>query len=99
MKWIAFTLTMPSTSSCNWTGSYKNYVVVSKVKNDKVIEPSYTYSFGDGWVAQVKTQTVTRQDAQALRRTSDGFCGYDWMIDSILTHGSIRHPYTLKEKP
>jgi hypothetical protein len=26
-----------------------------------------------------------------LRMLSKGFCGYDWMVKSIVWHGDIRH--------
>ena len=50
----------------------------------------YTYNFGDGWVAAVSVKEVTAKEANAARQKSSGFCGYDWMITSILDHGEIR---------
>lgn len=39
--------------------------------------------------------SVYKADAKTANRAqknSVGFCGYDWMIDSILEHGSIVKP-------
>ena len=32
---------------------------------------------------------------RSLMKMSDGFCGYDWMIDSIIKYGEIRKGATL----
>lgn len=45
------------------------------------------YSFGDGWAASVSARVMSKGERSSR---SDGFCGYDWMVRSILTHGDIR---------
>lgn len=94
MKTFRFVLGMPNVGSCNgkWTGSGKNYVIFRTLKNaecENIEEKTYRYDFGDGWSASV---TVTKTDAATKRKNqkkSDGFAGYDWMVDSIIKHGEI----------
>ncbi len=49
----------------------------------------YYYYFGDGWGASVSVREVATSEAGKIERKSAGFCGYDWMIDSIIRHGEI----------
>lgn len=96
---VCFTLSMPSNNAWNgkWSGANRRYEIVRSYggkagheKAAKILEPrSYRYSFGDGWVACVSVREVTPQAAKTIKRTSDGFCGYDWMITSIVQHGKI----------
>lgn len=94
---FAFTLSMPQVNSWNnrWSGEDRLYVVIKSFRTEKYIErlkatPSHYYNFGDGWCASVSVKEVTAAEAKSLRKRSNGFCGYDWMIDSILAHGEIR---------
>lgn len=92
---IEFKLSMPGRASWNggWSGEEKNYSIVrnlsaasvAKLLGDKD-ERYWSYSFGDGWCAGVTARVVA--PGKKLRK-SDGFNGYDWMVDSILAHGSI----------
>jgi hypothetical protein len=97
---LAFTLKMPERPSWDghWSGEGKNFVRV------RTIEPrskrartqamklvgEHSFHWPDGWRALVEVKVVTFEQARALRRESDGFSGYDWMIDSLLTFGEIR---------
>jgi hypothetical protein len=98
---LAFTLSMPSNNSWNnrWSGQDKLYVKTlnfgrSKKSNEsanKILAKKYfTYNFGDGWCASVAVKEVDSKEAATLRKKSAGFCGYDWMIDSIKLHNEIR---------
>lgn len=49
----------------------------------------YYYNFGDGWGAGVDVYPVDAKEAGRLRRKSNGFCGYEWMVDSIVDYGGI----------
>jgi hypothetical protein len=98
MKRIIFKLSMPNVGSWNgkWTGSGNKYFRVFKMA-DKAVRKligdkermSWFYNFGDGWSASVEASIVP---AGEKFPKSDGFCGYDWMIDSILSRGEIRPP-------
>lgn len=50
----------------------------------------YSYDFGDGWRANVEVKIITNTQKYQLQKVSKGFCGYEWMIDSILTHSKIK---------
>lgn len=95
---MAFELSMPGVNSWNgrWTGESKQHVKVLSVGAKCLALPGrYTYNFGDGWMAAVTVRTVDGATARKLRKASDGFCGYDWMIDEIRFLGRIR---TLAER-
>lgn len=98
---VAFILGMPSNNSWNgrWSGEAKIYAVVKQFsdakknqeRNSKILAKGYySYNFGDGWRASVEVRKVDTNEARKLRRQSAGFCGYEWMIETILEHGEIR---------
>lgn len=98
---VAFELSMPNVGSWNgkWSGADRKYVRVINVGASKKTREKYEalcgyyhYSFGDGWAAGVTVKEVDPTQARKLRRLSAGFCGYDWMIDSIRYHGDIYGP-------
>lgn len=69
---------------------YKGVFVREKVGESKP-QMNYSYDFGDGWCASVSVEEVeSKTKANALKKLSDGFCGYDWMIESILKHNEIK---------
>lgn len=96
MPLIAFRLSMPSNNAWNgkWSGEGKSYVVVKilpKKQSERIVAGGhYSHRFGDGWVAAVKATQVDVKTANKLRKNSAGFCGYNWMIDDIITYGEIR---------
>lgn len=61
----------------------------SKRETEIVAGSPYFYSFGDGWAASVSARIVDATEARGLRKQSAGFCGYDWMIEEIRSHGRI----------
>lgn len=91
MKRVLFRLSMPSVNSWNgrWSGEEKNYVLVKSVPDVRAAElglpKSWTYSFGDGWVARV---SGCEMGPGERKPKSDGFCGYDWMVANILRWGT-----------
>lgn len=105
---LAFKLSMPGVSSWNgrWSGEGRDYVKVvtfrgksGKTKGQQLLSHgSYHYDFGDGWRARVDVEEVGSAGAARLRRKSAGFCGYDWMVDSILQFGEILNTLQQKER-
>ena len=98
MKTIQFTLSMPNRGSWNgrWSGEETLYARVVNL-NEKVAErvlahSSHYYNFGDGWGASVAVKVIDGKEARRVRRLTKGFCGYDWMIDSIIADGTIYGP-------
>lgn len=97
---IAFTLSMPQCNSWNgkWSGEKQNYVIVKKFnirknrnKVDEILNKgSYYYNFGDGWGANIDVKEINSNEAKQLKRKSNGFCSYDWMVESICNHGLIK---------
>ena len=96
---LCFELSMPGRNSWNgrWSGEDRLYAVVKNMgKTKKAAERSakiigsHGYSFRDGWHACVSVKEVDAKQAAKIRRNSAGFCGYNWMVDSILTCGEIK---------
>jgi hypothetical protein len=93
---LAFKLTMPRNNSWNgrWSGDEKLYVKTKtflgqSIKKAEKLVGSHHYDFGDGWCAQINVSIVDSSQARRLNKNSLGFCGYDWMIDSLITYGDI----------
>lgn len=93
---------MPNVNSWNgkWTGADKKYYRIegfTSSKNKERIHElldgktwnSWYYDFGDGWGASIKMEIVEAAEARKRQKQSAGFCGYEWMITSILKYGKI----------
>lgn len=92
---LSFELGMHNNNSWNgrWSGENAYYAKAinfgrGKSANDKakeILDKGYFYyNFGDGWCASVTVEEVDSREAAKIRRKSKGFCGYDWMITSII---------------
>lgn len=90
---IVFELTMPNVGS--WNGRWsqgKDLHIKCRRECDvpkKYWNKSYIYDFGDGWTACVDVKPMPYKEAKKLEKKSIGFCGYDWMIKSIIHYGEI----------
>ena len=92
----SFELTMPGVNSWNgrWSGADNKYVLVRSVLKSKLVEEKkHFYDFGDGWCAAVEVKIIDAKQARLLRKHSDGFRGYDWMVSEILQFGEIKGRY------
>lgn len=92
---VEFRLSMPGVGSWNgkWTGESNNYTIVRSLSDKKIEElgisdggMDWSYSFGDGWRASVGARIMAVGEKA---KKSDGFCGYDWMVDSIVDNNAI----------
>lgn len=94
---ISFELSMPNVGSWNgkWSGESKVYAIVKNFRKPPFKLGLYSYNFGDGWRASIAVREVDKRTAAMLRKKSAGFCGYEWMVDSIIADGDIYGP----EKP
>lgn len=98
MKYISFTLNMPNRGSWNgkWSGDdvgFCNVVRFPEVQKEtfnRIIKGHYYYyNFGDGWGASITSKEVDSKEAAKIQKSKNGFCGYEWMIDSIIKHDKI----------
>lgn len=67
------------------------YIITNTLKwcythNDSTPEEEWKYR----WGASVTLKEVDGKESAKLKRKSNGFCGYEWMIDSICQHGCIK---------
>lgn len=94
MTRVEFRLSMPGRSSWNggWSGEGRNYSLVRELSDDAVARlfadaasASWAHRWSDGWCAMITARIVP---AGAELPKSDGFSGYDWMVDNILRTGS-----------
>ena len=90
---IVFKLTMPNRGSWNgrWSGEENLYV---KVRDERYVpkklwDKAFFYTWDDGWTACVSVQRLPAKEARKLDKKSKGFCGYDWMITSLINDGYI----------
>lgn len=101
MTIICFELSMPNRGSWDgrWSGECRYLARVRRFGRGKsakeqaeriLAERSYYYRWSDGWGASVSVREITAEEARKIERKSAGFCGYDWMIQSIIDHGDIR---------
>lgn len=104
---LAFELSMPGRNSWNggWSGEKKRYIIVKSFRGKKQEEKAakilargyYTYCWEDGWRAGISVTQVDAKQAASLRRVSDGFCGYNWMVQTILDYGEPMADHEVKE--
>lgn len=93
---IVFELTMPNRGSWNgrWSGESTRHI---RVKHDKSVpkevwNKDFFYRWDDGWTACISVIKMPATEARKLEKESSGFCGYDWMIDSIINYHKIIKP-------
>ena len=72
-----------------WSGEGRKYVLVRPRGGSGLQCGRYEYRFDDGWVAAVSVREVNAAVGRKLRKQSEGFCGYDWMVRSLLEKGRI----------
>jgi len=93
---IVFELTMPGRGSWNgrWSGENNRYIRTRYERKvpKEIWDKDFFYRWDDGWTACVSVRKVSAPEARKLERQSMGFCGYDWMINSLLIHKEIRRP-------
>ena len=92
-----FVLTMPGIGSWNgkWSGNGRYYAKTRRVfyrnKNlcPNLKEGRFSYRWDDGWCASIEVKYVTPSEAKKAEKQSNGFCGYEWMIDDLCKFGTI----------
>jgi hypothetical protein len=94
---MCFELSMPNIGSWNgkWSGSNNVYAVIRFTDNKNVYLPkrgeskSWDYNWDDGWSARVTARAIYAKEKEKIKNISKGFCGYEWMVDSIIRSGKI----------
>lgn len=97
-KYVIFTLSMPNRASWNgkWSGEERLYrqcrTLTKGMDESKLTGGRFYYNFGDGWGASITTEIVdgARTKNVFMKHADTGFCGYGWMVDSIVKHGVIK---------
>ena len=97
---------MPNRGSWNgrWSGESTRHLLLRHLSNTKAnihkaekLQGGRYYRWNDGWGANVNVSLIEGKTAAYWRKQSDGFCGYDWMVDSLLQHGKILARHELPE--
>lgn len=97
---LCFELSMPGCPSWDgkWSGAESLYAVIKNFKTQKdknkaleiLNKGYYSYSWSDGWRASISVKEVDNLTARKITKKSKGFCGYEWMVKSILENGLIK---------
>ena len=92
---VVFKLTMPNRNTWNgkWSGDQRFFASVryNREVPKEVIGKSFFHYWDDGWTACVSVEKMDSKEARVYMKKSDGFLGYDWMIESIIRYGEIRY--------
>ena len=92
---IVFTLSMPNRNTWNgkWTGDERIFARTRKDREvpKEIVGKDFYHHWDDGWTACVTVEKMNCREANKLMKKSDGFCGYDWMIESIIRYGEIKY--------
>ena len=62
------------------------------------LRKNYYYNFGDGWGANIRVELIDSAEARKRRKKSSGFCGYGWMVHSIMMYDEILTESQRKER-
>ena len=94
---IIFKLSMPHANSWNgkWSGEKDVHIITKpdKYVPKDIIDKNYYYDFGDGWGACIDVIKMNgrSKEYKQMIKNNKGFCGYDWMVNSIINNNEIRH--------
>lgn len=97
MKTVVFSLSMPHCGSWNgrWSSENRKHLLFQRMPDKLAAElngKSWDYHWNDGWCALIDARIVSGEESRKLRRQNAGFCGYEWMVESILAFGRIVNP-------
>ena len=92
---LAFRLTMLCHAPLRSSWQDKNFVACRQFMEQLrtrtiAVNGPYTYRFSDGYTAHISAFVINEAQRNRLLNESDGFGGYEWMIDSIIKHGEIK---------
>ena len=81
---------------CLLTRAFRSNVGIEQAK-EILAKGYYHYRFPDGSSVGVIVCEVSIAQAGNLRKSSHGFCGYDWMVDTICKYGEPLDSETVKK--
>ena len=93
---VLFELSFPNKGSWDnhWSRENEKHIVAmaDKYVKPELIDKNYFYDFGDGWGANVKVYKMSgnTNEYRAILKNNTGFCGYEWMVRSIVKNGEIQ---------
>lgn len=98
---VVFELTMPHRGSWNgrWSGENSGHYIFKDFppgyfqKNKDRLIGQWEYRWDDGWAACITSSEASGQEFRELKKRNTGFCGYSWMVRSILLDGTIDKKY------
>lgn len=61
----------------------------------KGVKHKFSHDFGDGWVAEINMTVGNKKDFKEIMKASQGFMGYEWLIDSILKYGKVKQKFMI----
>ena len=96
---------MPNSGSWNgrWSGEKDRHCIIRDYSEKdfenykKNLIGTWFYRWDDGWTACINGDEITRETATKLKRLKTSFCGYDWMVGSIVKYGKIMTPNEAEE--
>jgi hypothetical protein len=96
---VEFELFMPYRPTSSTFGKDKAFVVYRSLGFEDVVRlfntsqtdarESWNHHWNDGWGARVDGRITASGEK---RRKSDGFAGYEWMVDNIVRYGQTEKP-------
>lgn len=95
---VLFELIIPNVGSWNghWSGEKNKHLLFKTLPSEVAKQldgESWFYTWDDGWTAGIKARTMhDGAETRRLKALNKGFCGYDWMVKSIIACGEIRKP-------
>ena len=98
MKYVSFKLKLFHPEGKQTIYSNKNYINIRKIlkhdyeKYSHVLKENiWHYTWSDGWNATVESKVLTGyKEKKILLKNTDGFCGYNEMINDILSFNEIK---------
>lgn len=96
---LCFELSMPNCGSWNgkWSGEKDVHAILKTARDKTEVQKfkeldgkDWFYRWDDGWTACVSAKIIDSRKAEKIRKKNAGFCGYNWMVESILKFGDIR---------
>jgi len=103
---LVFELTMANCPSWNgrWSGEDRGHYLFKNFMGAKggmraaklIADGPYRYQWDDGWAALISVREVDADEARRLRSRNAGFCGYDWMVETIVLYGQPLAAHQIK---